>query len=70
MEGGILGDAGVVDEHVDRPEVGLDLLDTGGAGIERSDVPFVDGDAGFRLEFLRRGVVAGVACRDLVACGL
>jgi hypothetical protein len=34
VERAILGDAGIVDEHLDRPELGLDLLDTRGAGIE------------------------------------
>jgi hypothetical protein len=70
VEGGILGDAGIVDEHVDRPEIGLDFLDAGRAGIERGHIPFVDGDPGLGLEFLGGGVIAGVARRDLVARGL
>ena len=70
MEGGILGDAGIVDQHVDRTEIRLDLLDAGGAGLERTDIPFIDRDAGLGLEFFRRRVIACVARRDLVACGL
>ena len=65
--GGVAGDAGVVDEHVDRAELGLDLLHAFGAGIEIADVPFVDGDAGLGLELLRRRIIAGIARRDLVA---
>ena len=67
MERAVAGDAGIVDQHIDRAEVGLDLLDAGGAGVERTDVPFVDGDAGLGLEFFRRRIVAGVTSRDLVA---
>ena len=67
MEGGVLGDAGIVDEDVDRAEISLDLLDACSAGLERTDIPFVHGDAGVRLELLGGGVIARVACRDLVA---
>jgi hypothetical protein len=59
-------DAGIVYEHVDRSEIGLDLLHAGGAGIERRDVPFVDVDARFGLEFLRGVVVAAVSGGDLI----
>ena len=34
VERGIPGDAGIVDEDVDRPEIGLDFLDAFGAGVE------------------------------------
>src|SRR5713101_6288766 len=70
VEGAILGDAGIVDQHVDRTQIRFDLLDASGAAVERTDVPFIDGDAGLGLEFFRRGVIACVARRDLVACGL
>ena len=46
VEHAVAGDAGIVDQHLDRAEVGLDLLDAGGAGIVVGDVPFVDRDAG------------------------
>jgi hypothetical protein len=67
---GIAGDAGVVDQHLDRTDIGLDLLEAGGAGVVRRDVPLVDRNAGRGLEFLRRGVIAAVIRRDLVAGGL
>ncbi len=35
----VAGDAGVVDDDVDRPEVALDLLQAGGAGGGVADVP-------------------------------
>jgi hypothetical protein len=43
VERAVAGDAGIVDQHIDRAEVGLDLLDALGAGVERTDVPFEDG---------------------------
>jgi hypothetical protein len=67
VEGGVTGDAGIVDEHVDGTEICLDLLHAFGAGVEIADIPFVDGDAGLGLELLRRSVVAGIARRNLVA---
>jgi hypothetical protein len=70
VERAIPGDAGIVDEHVDRAEVGLDLLDTGGAGVERTHVPFIYRDASLGLEFVRRRVIAGITGGDLIACGL
>ena len=51
VEGAVLGDAGIVDQHIDRAEVGFDLLDAGRAGVKRADVPFVDGDTGLGLNF-------------------
>ena len=64
---GIARDAGIVDQHVDRSELGLDLLDAGGAGIEGRDVPLVDVDAGFGLEALCRLVIAGVIGGDRIS---
>jgi hypothetical protein len=66
----IFGDTGIVDEHIDRAEVGLDILDARRAGVERTHVPFIDGNAGLGLELVRRSVVAGITGGDLVACGL
>ena len=37
VEHGVAGDAGIVDQHVDRPELGLDLLQAGGAGVVVDD---------------------------------
>ncbi len=67
MERGILGNAGIVDEDIDWAEVGLDLLDPGGAGIERTDVPFIDGDACLGLEFFGSRVIARIVGSNLVA---
>ena len=64
---GVAGDAGIVDQHIDRAEFGLDLLDAGDAGLEGGDIPFVDGDTGLGPEFLRRFVVAAVIGCDLIA---
>ena len=68
MEHAVAGDAGIVDEHVDRPELGLDLASrpaAEAAGV--GNVPFEDRDAGLGLE-LRRGLVIAVIGRgDRVA---
>ena len=48
MEHGVAGDARIVDQHLHRPEVGLDLLDAGDASVVVGNRPFVDGDAGLR----------------------
>ena len=70
VQHGVAGDAGIVDQHVDRTEIGLDLLHPVDAGLVRRNVPLVDRDAGFGLEFLRRLVVAGIIGRDPVAGGV
>jgi hypothetical protein len=57
VEHGVAGDAGIVDQHLDRAEIGLDLLEAGGAGIVGGDVPLVDRNAGRGLELLRRRVL-------------
>ena len=67
MEHGVAGDAGVVDQNLDRSDVGLDLFHALGAGLERRNVPLEHGDAGFGLEFLRGFVVAVIDGGDLVA---
>ena len=70
MEHGVAGDAGIVDQHVDRAEIGLDLFERLDAGVVGGHAPFVDGDAGLGLELVRRLVVAGVTGGDFVARGL
>ena len=67
VEHAVAGDAGIVDEHVDRPEIGLDLLDAGGAGGGVGHVPLVGGDAGLGLELRRGLVVAGIGRGNRVA---
>ncbi|MCY1245325.1 hypothetical protein D9M72_584680 [compost metagenome] len=68
VEHGIAGDAGIVDEHFDRPEVGFDLGDALDAGLIVGDIPLVDRDAGFRLEGLRLLVIAGVVGSNPISC--
>src|SRR5665213_18129 len=63
----VAGDAGVVDQDLDRAESGLDLLHAGRAGREVGNVEFERGDAGLRGERLGRVVIAGVIRRHLVA---
>src|SRR5262249_23962459 len=70
MELCVARDALIVDQYVDRAEIGLDLIHAGGARFERGHIPFVAGDASFGLEFLRRLVLAAVIRRNLVASGL
>ena len=67
VEHAVLGDAGIVDQYVDRPELRLDGLEIGRAGLVVADIPFAHRDAGLGLEFLRRLVIAGIACHHLVA---
>src|SRR5580704_1897275 len=70
MEHGVAGNAGIVDEHFDRSELGLNLFDAGRTGLKVGNVPLVDSDTSCSLEFLRRLIVAAVIGGDLVACGL
>ena len=67
MEHGVAGDAGIVDQHLDRTDLGLDFLDALGAGLKGGNVPLEHRNAGLRLEFLRGFVVAAVVGGDLVA---
>ena len=60
MKHRVAGDAGIVDQDVDRPELGLDLLDALGASVVVGDAPLVDRNAGLGLEALRGLVVAGI----------
>jgi hypothetical protein len=46
VEHRIAGDAGIVDQNLDRTKVGLDPGDAGGTGVVFRDRPFVGRDAG------------------------
>ena len=52
VEHAVAGDAGIVDQDVDRAELGLDRLDAGLAGGGVGDVELVDRDAGLGLELV------------------
>src|SRR3974377_2362273 len=67
VEHRIAGDPGIVDQDVDRPEVALDLLEAGDAGVVGRNVPLLDRDAGLALELLRRLVIAALVGRDRMA---
>jgi hypothetical protein len=62
----VTGDPGIVDQHIDRAEFGLDLLHAFGASVKIGDVEFEDRDAGLIVELLRRPVVTNVRRRDPV----
>ena len=67
VPGGIAGDPGVVDQHVDRAQIGDDLPDAGLAGRKIRHVPFIDRDAGLLLELGRGLVIADIVGRNAVA---
>ncbi len=67
MEHAVAGDAGVVDQHLDRTEIGRDLCQSRNAGFIRRHIPLVDVDPGLGLELGRDLVVAAVIGRNLVA---
>src|SRR5690349_15306059 len=60
----IAGDAGIVDEYVDRTEVGFDFLYALLAGLKIGHVPFVSRNSGAFAEFARALVIAGIIGRD------
>ena len=63
--GAVAGDAGVVDQDLDRAVLVVDLLHGRLAGGEVAGVELHRGDAGHIGEALRRGLVAGIACDHL-----
>src|SRR5436305_1671564 len=52
----------------DGTQIGLDLPDAGSTFVERTDVPFVNGNTGFGLELLSSSIIASVAGGYLVPC--
>lgn len=64
----ITGNARIVDQHGDGAVIGLDPGNTGSALFIVGNIPLVGGNTGLFREFLRRVVIAGVICRDLVPC--
>ena len=67
MQRHVAGDAGVVDQHFHGTQVGFDLGQGSGDGIEVADVELVDGNARFVLELGGGLVIAGVIGGDGVS---
>ena len=70
VEHSVLGDAGVVDQDVDRPELLRDLRQPRSAFVVVGHVPLVDVNAGLGLELGRRIIVRVIGRRDLTSGGL
>ena len=60
----VAGDPGVVDENIDRAELGFDLADTVDARLMIGDVEFIGLDPGAVGEFARALVIAGIGRGD------
>ena len=63
LQRGVAGDAGVVHQDLDRPDLGGDLLDRLLAGLEVAHVEAGDPDAGLLMKGRRRRLVAGIDWR-------
>src|SRR3954452_8056477 len=70
VERAVAGDAGVIDEYIDRTKLGFHLFHAGGAGVERTDVPLVNGNAGVGFELVGSLIVAGISSRHVVTGSL
>src|SRR5690606_31259340 len=68
MEHRVPRDPRIVDENVDRTELGLDLPDTADAGVIVGYGPFVDGETGIFAEYPRCIVIAAVIGRYPIPC--
>src|SRR3954470_21938660 len=64
LHGCVASDSGIVDEDVDRPQLGFDPGDSGDAGIVVGDVPFIGPDAGAGGEVACFLLVAGIIGGD------
>ena len=60
MHGAVTGDTGVVYQHLDRSEVGLDRGDPAMDSVKIRYVELVGLDSGTFAEFCRGGVVSGI----------
>src|SRR5262249_32344932 len=69
VEEAVAGDARIVDEHVDRPELRRDRRGPADAVVPYADIAFHYHDAEFIRGGARGGLVAGIASRDLHAIG-
>ena len=60
MERRITGDAGVVDQNINRTQIIVDLFHARCASVVVGDVPFVGFDTGFRRKGSRLFIVASI----------
>src|ERR1700677_4838949 len=67
MKHRIAGDAGIIDQDLDRPEIGADPAKPGDAGLVVRNIPFIDWDPGLGLELGRDFVVAVIDGSHFVA---
>jgi hypothetical protein len=63
-DGAVAGDAGIVDHHIDRAELGLDLANALVAGVIVAHIPFIRRDAGALGEGLGLLVIARIVGGD------
>jgi hypothetical protein len=66
VEHAVAGDAGIVDEHLDRPEIVLDPGDPFLAGLVIANVPSVHRNAGLFPECAGNVIIADIAGRNPV----
>ena len=66
----IAGDARIVDQNVNRTQVGFHSGNAGGAGVIVRDIPFIGLDASFGGECGSLFIITCIGGRDSVACGL
>src|SRR6185312_8895701 len=67
LQHGVARDARIVDQHLDGPDLVLDVDDPLLAGGVIAHVPFEDRDLGFLVERLGRLVVAAVIYGDVIS---
>jgi hypothetical protein len=70
VEEAVAGDAGIVHEHVDRPEFGFDSLSSFHAIVEIADIALHDHDVEFLGGCVGGLLIAGITGRDLHAIRL
>jgi hypothetical protein len=66
VQGAVADDAGVIHQHLDRSDRGLDRPDTGDASVEITGVPLVRRHTSSRSEYPGCGFIAGIGSRYLV----
>ena len=69
MEKAVAGDAGIIDQDIDRAEVLFDFGEAGGTGVVARHVPLVDRNAGLGFELRRSFIITGVIGGHRIAGG-